>query len=218
MLIFDEVVTGFRASSGGAQVRYGVTPDLTTMAKIVAGALPGGAVGGKADIVDMIAQRGDPQWDNTERVYHPGTFNGNPLSAVAGATCLEMIAAEPINAQADAMAARLKAGLNEVFTRMEVSGHAYGVASMIHFTLADGDFDREFGADVNRRIKAAAGSAAVTGIKRACRTTASTSWAATPSWCRPRTTRRTSTPPWRPSSPHCRRYARRGWCSGFYND
>ena len=167
VLIFDEVVTGFRASSGGAQVRYGITPDLTTMAKIVAGALPGGAVGGKADIVDMIAQRGDPEWDNTERVYHPGTFNGNPLSAVAGATCLEMIAAEPINQQADAMAARLKAGLNGVFTRMEVNGHAYGVASMIHFTLADGDFDHEFGPDVNRRIKAAAGSAAVTGIKRA---------------------------------------------------
>ena len=167
VLIFDEVVTGFRASSGGAQVRYGITPDLTTMAKIVAGALPGGAVGGKADIVDMIAQRGDPEWDNTERVYHPGTFNGNPLSAVAGATCLEMIAAEPINQQADVMAARLKAGLNEAFTRMEVSGHAYGVASMIHFTLADGDFDNEFGPDVNRQIKAAAGSAAVTGIKRA---------------------------------------------------
>ena len=165
-LIFDEVVTGFRASPGGAQTLYGVTPDLTTMAKIVAGALPGGAVGGKADIVDMIAQRGDPNWDNTERVYHPGTFNANPLSAVAGATCLETIAAEPINARADAMAARLKAGLNEVFTRMEVGGHAYGVASMIHFTLAEGDFDNEFGPDVNSRIKAAAATPAVTGIKR----------------------------------------------------
>ena len=165
-LIFDEVVTGFRASPGGAQVLYGVTPDLTTMAKIVAGALPGGAVGGKADIVDMIAQRGDPNWDNTERVYHPGTFNANPLSAVAGATCLETIAAEPVNAHADAMAARLKAGLNEVFTRMEVGGHAYGVASMIHFTLAEGDFDNEFGPDVNQRIKAAAATPAVTGIKR----------------------------------------------------
>ena len=166
ILIFDEVVTGFRASPGGAQVRYGITPDLTTMAKIVAGALPGGAVGGKADIVDMIAQRGDPQWDNTERVYHPGTFNGNPLSAVAGATCLELIAAEPLNEQADTMAARLKAGLNEVFTRMEVGGHAYGIASMIHFTLAEGDFDHEFGPDVDRQIKQAAATPAVTGIKR----------------------------------------------------
>ena len=92
VLIFDEVVTGFRASPGGAQVLYGLSPDLTTMAKIVAGALPGGAVGGKAEIVDMIAHRGDPEWDNRQRVYHPGTFNANPLSAVAGATCLELIA------------------------------------------------------------------------------------------------------------------------------
>ena len=165
-LIFDEVVTGFRASPGGAQVRYGVSPDLTTMAKIVAGALPGGAVGGKSDIVDMIAQRGDPEWDNTQRVYHPGTFNGNPLSAVAGATCLELIASEPINQNADAMAARLKTGLNDVFARTEVSGHAYGIASMIHFTLADGDFDHEFGPDVNRRIKVAAATPAVSSIKR----------------------------------------------------
>jgi len=166
ILIFDEVVTGFRASPGGAQARYGVSPDLTTMAKIVAGALPGGAVGGKADIVDLIAQRGDPEWDNTQRVYHPGTFNANPLSAAAGATCLELIAAEPVNARADAMAARLKAGLNEAFTRMEVPGHAYGIASMIHFTLAEGDFDHEFGPDVNRRVKAAAAAPAVTAIKR----------------------------------------------------
>ena len=166
ILIFDEVVTGFRASPGGAQVRYGVSPDLTTMAKIVAGALPGGAVGGKADIVDLIAQRGDPEWDNTRRVYHPGTFNANPLSAAAGATCLELIAAEPVNARADAMAARLKAGLNAAFTKMEVSGHAYGIASMLHFTLADGDFDHEHGPEVNRRIKAAAATPAVTAIKR----------------------------------------------------
>ena len=115
VLIFDEVVTGFRASPGGAQELYEVRPDLTTLAKIVAGGLPGGAVGGKADIVDMIAHRGDPEWDNTRRVYHPGTFNANPLSAVAGATCLEMIATQPINKQADARAAQLKDGLNEIF-------------------------------------------------------------------------------------------------------
>ena len=78
VLIFDEVVTGFRASPGGVQVRYGISPDLTTMAKIVAGGLPGGAVGGKADIIDMIAHRGDPAWDNVRRVYHPGTFTPIP--------------------------------------------------------------------------------------------------------------------------------------------
>ena len=89
-------------------------------------------MGGQADIIDMIAHRGDPEWDNTRRVYHPGTFNANPLSAVAGATCLEMVATQPINKQADAMAARLKAGLNEIFGKMEVAGHAHGIASMVH--------------------------------------------------------------------------------------
>ncbi len=166
VLIFDEVVTGFRASPGGAQVKYGVSPDLTTMAKIVAGALPGGAVGGKADIVDLIAHRGDPEWDNSRRVYHPGTFNGNPLTAVAGATCLEMIASQPINQTADSMAARLKLGLNELFGKMEVAGHAHGIASMVHVTLADCDCDRDLCTMPHSRIKEATASAKVTAMKR----------------------------------------------------
>ncbi len=166
VLIFDEVVTGFRASPGGAQVLYDVEPDLTTMAKIVAGALPGGAVGGKAEIVDMIAHRNDPEWDNQRRVYHPGTFNGNPLSAVAGAVCLEKIAAEPVNQQADAMAARLKRGLNDVLGKMEVSGHAHGIASMIHLVLADCDCDRGICTMSHREIKEATASPAVTALKR----------------------------------------------------
>lgn len=166
VLIFDEVVTGFRASPGGAQELYGVRPDITTLAKIVAGGLPGGAVGGKADIIDMIAHRGDPEWDNAHRVYHPGTFNANPLSAVAGATCLEMIASQPINQQADIMAARLKTGLNDIFGKMEVAGHAHGVASMIHVVLADCDCDREICSMSHREIKEATASAAVTAMKR----------------------------------------------------
>ncbi len=131
LLILDEVVTGFRLSSGGAQVRYGVKPDLTTMAKIVAGGLPGGVVGGRAEIIDMISHRGDPEWDNAKRVSHPGTFNANPLSAVAGATCLETLAREPINERADAMAARLRAGLNDTLSKMEVTGVAHGVSSLV---------------------------------------------------------------------------------------
>ena len=166
VLIFDEVVTGFRASPGGAQVRYGVTPDLTTMAKIVAGALPGGAVGGRADIIDMIAHRGDPEWDNQHRVYHPGTFNANPLSAVAGATCLELIATQPINRQADTMAARLKRGLNDILGKKEVAGHAHGIASMIHLVLADCDCDREICTMPHNQIKQATASPAVTALKR----------------------------------------------------
>ena len=166
VLIFDEVVTGFRASPGGVQVRYGISPDLTTMAKIVAGGLPGGAVGGKADIVDMIAHRGDPEWDNSRRVYHPGTFNANPLSAAAGAVALEMLASQPINEHADAMAARLKAGINEVLGRLEIPGHVHGIASMLHVVLADCDCDREICTMSHREIAAAAASPATTAMKR----------------------------------------------------
>ncbi|MBM3941751.1 MAG: aminotransferase class III-fold pyridoxal phosphate-dependent enzyme [SAR202 cluster bacterium] len=166
VLIFDEVVTGFRASAGGAQVRYGVTPDLSTLAKIVAGGLPGGAVAGKAEIVDMIAHRGDPAWDNQRRVYHPGTFNGNPLSAIAGAVCLELIASQPLNQRADNMALRLKNGLNGIFARMEVAGHAHGIASMIHIVLADCDCDREICTMSHDQIHHAVASPAVTALKR----------------------------------------------------
>ena len=160
------MVTGFRASPGGAQTRYDVTPDLTTLAKIVAGALPGGAIGGKGDIIDMISHRGDPEWDNQHRVYHPGTFNANPLSAVAGATCLEIIASQPINQQADAMAQRLKRGLNDLLGKMEVAGHAHGIASMIHLVLADCDCDREICTMSHASIKQAVASPAVTALKR----------------------------------------------------
>ena len=166
VLIFDEVVTGFRASPGGAQVRYGIEPDLTTLAKIVAGGLPGGAVAGKAEIVDMIAHRGDPAWDNQQRVYHPGTFNGNPLTAAAGFTCLELIASQPINQRADVMAARLKTGLNDIFSRMEVAGHAHGIASMIHVVLADCDCDREICTMPHQEIHHAVARPAVTALKR----------------------------------------------------
>ena len=166
VLIFDEVVTGFRASPGGSQVRYSVIPDLTTMAKIVAGGLPGGAVGGRAEIIDMMAHRGDPDWDANGRVYHPGTFNANPLSAVAGAVCLELIADHPINRQADAMAARLKTGLNEIFGKLEVAGHAHGIASMIHVVMADCDCDRETCSMPHSKIKETEALPAVTPLKR----------------------------------------------------
>ena len=166
ILIFDEVVTGFRASPGGAQERYAVSPDLTTLAKILAGGLPGGAVGGKADIINMIAHRNDPDWDNTHRVYHPGTFNGNPLSAVAGATALEMIASQPINENADAMANKLKAGLNDILGRLEIPGHVHGIASMLHVVLADCDCDREICTMPHAKISESIASPAVTAMKR----------------------------------------------------
>ena len=135
VLIFDEVVTGFRASPGGAQARYGVTPDLTTLAKILGGGLPGGSVCGRAAILDMIQHRDDPEWDSDHRVPHPGTFNANSLSAAAGSTALELVATTSVNAHADAMAKRLKEGLNHLLARMEIPGCANGVASIVHVTL-----------------------------------------------------------------------------------
>ncbi|MDE2801944.1 MAG: aminotransferase class III-fold pyridoxal phosphate-dependent enzyme, partial [Chloroflexota bacterium] len=132
LLVFDEVVTGFRVSPGGAQALYGVTPDVTTLAKILAGGLPGGAVCGRADIIDMIAH-GDHTGDN--RVAHPGTFNANPISASAGAAALQIVATGEPNAIADARATTLRAGLNDLMTRMEVPGCCYGVASIFQVRL-----------------------------------------------------------------------------------
>jgi glutamate-1-semialdehyde 2,1-aminomutase len=85
---------------------------------------------------------------------------------VAGATCLEIIASQPINQQADAMAHRLKAGLNQIFARMEVSGHAHGIASMIHLVLADCDCDREICNMSHADIKRATAAPGVTALKR----------------------------------------------------
>ena len=167
LLIMDEVVTGFRVAPGGAQTLYGVRPDLTTLAKIVAGGLPGGVVAGRSDLIDQMAFRDDPAWDNVRRVYHPGTFNANPLSAAAGATCLEMIANQGVNATANAMAERLKSGLNEILAKNEVAGHAHGVASFVQLVMKDCDCDRNVCTMPHHEIKRAIASPTVTLLKRA---------------------------------------------------
>jgi glutamate-1-semialdehyde 2,1-aminomutase len=138
VLIFDEVITGFRVAPGGAQQAYGITPDMTTMAKIIAGGLPGGCVAGAADILDQIAMgpagtRRDPV---RQRIAHPGTFNANPLSAAAGSTCLELIADGSHQARASETAAELARALNKVLREESVSGCVYGYASMLHISLA----------------------------------------------------------------------------------
>lgn len=133
-LIFDEVVTGFRTSPGGAQARFGITPDLTTLAKILAGGLPGGAVVGRADIMGMIEHR-DGDWNANRRVAHPGTFNANPLSAAAGVAALSLIATGEENRKAEAAAQGLRDGFNAVLERLGVAGCAYGVGPVLHFRL-----------------------------------------------------------------------------------
>jgi glutamate-1-semialdehyde 2,1-aminomutase len=135
VLIFDEVVTGFRVAPGGAQERYGIKPDLTTLAKICAGGLPGAAVTGRADILDCIEFRRDADWNVHERVAHQGTFNANPLSAAAGVAMLETISDGKAQAHAEEMAKRLCRGANHVFRKLGVKGCAYTVSSMFHMSI-----------------------------------------------------------------------------------
>src|SRR5262245_7743845 len=135
VLIFDEVITGFRYSPGGAQEYYGVTPDLTTLAKIVAGGLPGGALCGRRDVMSVIAFRGDATWDRTSRVAHAGTFNANPLSAAAAIATLELCGDASLQARASKAGEELRRGIGEVMKRVGVPGTCYGEASIYHVSF-----------------------------------------------------------------------------------
>src|SRR4051794_14767372 len=110
LLIFDEVVTGFRWSPGGVQALSGITPDLTTMAKILAGGLPGGAVAGSAPIMELLEFKDDPVWNRTRKVAHPGPYNANPLSATAGVKALRLVSDPAVQRGAERLANQLKRG------------------------------------------------------------------------------------------------------------
>jgi glutamate-1-semialdehyde 2,1-aminomutase len=135
VLIFDEVITGFRYAPGGAQAYFGVTPDLTTLAKIVAGGLPGGAVAGRRPIMALMAHRGDPAWDRSERVAHAGTFNANPLSAAAGIATLEAVADGSVQARASKLAEELRRDLADVMKRVGAPGAVLGESSIYHVSF-----------------------------------------------------------------------------------
>ncbi len=132
VLIFDEVVTGFRFSPGGAQQLYGIKPDLSSFAKILAGGMPGGAVVGRADIAEMFDMTGDPRHDRYERVTHLGTFNAAPLSAAAGIAVLTQVATGEPTSRANTMAERLRTSWDAVIERHDVSGLVYGPSSTFH--------------------------------------------------------------------------------------
>src|SRR5690606_27378363 len=135
LLIFDEVITGFRWSPGGAQQRFGVTPDMTTMAKIVAGGMPGGAVAGRQDVMEMVAFSDDATFNKTRRVPQAGTYNANPLAAAAGAACLTKAADPAVQEHCDKLAARLRTGINEAIVRHDVPAFAWGESSVFHVAL-----------------------------------------------------------------------------------
>lgn len=146
VLIFDEVITGFRVAPGGAQAFYGVTPDLTSMAKILAGGLPGGCLAGRSEILAFIEPRpGKP------KMKHPGTYNANPLSASAGIATLKRVSTGEPCTQANEAAIQLRNGLNQMFAANRLPWVAYGDFSMVRvlpnptgawpepFGLNDGD-------------------------------------------------------------------------------
>jgi glutamate-1-semialdehyde 2,1-aminomutase len=135
LVIYDEVVTGFRYAPGGAQEYFGVKPDLTTLAKIVAGGLPGGAIAGRADIIHQFDFSDDPQKQRFARIAHPGTYNGNPLSAAAGVACLEIVRDPAIQDKAADTATKIKAGFNEALNRTGVEGAVGGWRSYITTAL-----------------------------------------------------------------------------------
>jgi glutamate-1-semialdehyde 2,1-aminomutase len=110
LLIFDEVMTGFRLAPGGAQERFHITPDLTCFGKIIGGGLPVGAFGGRADIMDLLAPLGP--------VYQAGTLSGNPLAMAAGIAALE----ELNRPKSKAQSLKLKRSSNDAYSRLEKSG------------------------------------------------------------------------------------------------
>jgi glutamate-1-semialdehyde 2,1-aminomutase len=119
VLIFDEVMTGFRVAAGGAQQLYGIRPDLTTMGKVIGGGLPVGAYGGRADIMNKVAPAGP--------IYQAGTLSGNPLAVAAGLAMLRRIERENPYHSLDALGARLERGLNSPSTRVNRVGSMFTV-------------------------------------------------------------------------------------------
>ena len=122
MLIFDEVITGFRVGAGGAQGLYGVMPDITTLGKIIGGGLPVGCYGGRREIMEHVAPLGD--------MYQAGTLSGNPLAVSAGVATLTELQKPGVYEQIDRLAARLTDGISAAFRAAEVPGTINRVGSM----------------------------------------------------------------------------------------
>lgn len=134
VFIMDEVVTGFRWAPGGVQEIEGLKPDLTTLAKILAGGFPGGAVCGSREVMEFL--RFPDPGTKTAKVGHPGTFNANPLSAAAGVACLREIADGRHQRRANDLAAQLRAGMNGVMCELGLPGFVYGQASEFRVVIA----------------------------------------------------------------------------------
>jgi glutamate-1-semialdehyde 2,1-aminomutase len=128
LLIFDEVMTGFRIRPGSAQALYGITPDLTTLGKIIGGGLPIGAVGGRADIVKLLAPSGP--------VYQAGTLSGNPVAVAAGLATLRGLNAQVYD-RLESLGARLESGIRGNLARLNLPYHFQRAGSMATLFFTD---------------------------------------------------------------------------------
>ncbi len=127
VLIFDEVVTGFRVSPGGMQAVLGITPDISILGKVMAGGLSAGAVAGRADLLELLATT----------IAHPGTFNANPLSASAGIATLRLVADGVPQRTADACAMNLEREWTGALAAAGIAGNVKRISSILHITLDD---------------------------------------------------------------------------------
>ena len=130
LLVFDEVMTGFRISYGGAQERFGVTPDLTTMGKVIGGGLPVGAYGGRADIMSMVAPSGP--------MYQAGTLSGNPLAMTAGIKTLELLRQEGSYEKLEATTKKLIEGILQSAKEAGIPITGCSISAMFGFYLCEG--------------------------------------------------------------------------------
>ncbi len=129
LLVFDEVITGFRVAYGGAQERSGVMPDITCLGKVVGGGLPIGAFGGKAEVMDELAPTG--------KVYQAGTLSGNPLAVTAGMATLEVLREPGTYERLEELGARFGDGLAATFERRGIPAQCHRVGSMLSCFFTD---------------------------------------------------------------------------------
>ena len=135
LLIFDEVITGFRCAPGGAQEDFGVTPDLTTLAKILAGGLHGAAVASSREVLSLF-DSGRRTGVDALRAHHPPRhLQRQPPLRRRGVACLEIVKDPAVQKQATATADQIRAGMNDVLRRHGVEGHAGGDVSLLNLSL-----------------------------------------------------------------------------------
>jgi glutamate-1-semialdehyde 2,1-aminomutase len=146
VLIFDEVMSGFRVALGGAQARFGVTPDLTALGKVIGGGMPVGAFGGRREIMERISPLGP--------VYQAGTLSGNPVAMTAGLVTLELISRPGFHDELESSTRKLTAGLLDLAHTSGVSMTANQVGGMfgLFFTNAERvtDFAQATACDAER--------------------------------------------------------------------